>query len=348
MDSHIADIQKAMKKKKLEWLLITSEPNLHWLTGEFDLDAVAAIPVKGDAVVITSELDRVRIPKKFKTEVAKKEFWHDVLKLGGRCASVGYEDAKLSVRSFNKISKKLEGKLVPASDLLTQLREIKTNDEVTKIRKAAQITSLGMRAAAKAIRVGATERQVAAAAEAAMRRAGAEWFAFDTIVAAGEHAGVPHKTVTDRKIGKHDLVVVDIGARYNGYNADMTRTFCLKPGTKERAIYQTTLSMYMLAVKKIRPGVRASVLDKTARDVARKLRLHKAFIHSLGHGVGIDIHEGPSLSLRSHDKLKLGMIFTIEPGLYFDGWGGVRIEDTFLLTPAGPKLLTNFPRKLMP
>ncbi|MEM7820917.1 MAG: Xaa-Pro peptidase family protein [Candidatus Aenigmatarchaeota archaeon] len=348
MVSRVAQLQNALKKKRMDWLLVSSEPNIRWLTGESNLGATVIIPAKAEPIIITTEFERMRLPTGFRPYIVKKRnWWREISNIVGR-GRVGYEDADLSVRQLQQARKYIKAKLVPASESITKLREVKTSDEVVKIKRALQITVAGMEAVRKALKPGITERELAAVAESAMRRAGAEWFAFDTIISSGPQSAIPHMGITDRKIRPHDLVIVDIGAKFDGWCADMTRTFCIKPGPKERTIYNTVLKMRATALKKIKVGQKAAVVDFAARDVARRLGLGKAFIHGLGHGVGVDIHESPSISEHSKDRLRPGMVFTIEPGLYFSGWGGVRIEDMFLLTASGPKLLTKFPHRLIP
>lgn len=346
MNDRISELQHALRGRKLDFLIVSSDHNLLWLTGLWELGALLVVPARGEPTIISTEFEQVRIPKTFKLKISHK-WWRTAAKMTGR-SRIGYEDEEVSVSTMKKITKIVKGKLVPASDILTRLRSVKTYGEIKKTIKAAEIVVSGMKAVSKAIKPGVTERQLAAVAESTMRRAGADWYAFDTILASGERCASPHEGVSDRKVGPKDLVIVDIGAQVGGFCSDMTRTFCLKPGPKERRIYNTVLDMRAAALKKVKIGAQASVVDRASRDVARKLGLDKAFTHSLGHGTGVEIHESPSISKRSKDRLKPNMIFTIEPGLYFDGWGGVRIEDMFLLTKKGLKVLTNFPRKLIP
>jgi Xaa-Pro aminopeptidase len=344
MDSRIAELQAALRGRKLDYLIVSSEPNLLWLTGKNKLGATLLIPFRGEPTIISTEFEYLRIPKQLKLKMSHN-WWRTIARNAhGR---IGYEDDQLSEKTLLRARKIIKGKLVPASDILTRLRSIKTEEEIARIRKAAKVAVAGMTAVAKALRPGITERQLATVAEAAMRCAGADWYSFETILASGARTASPHEDVSDRKIGPKDLVVVDIGARVDGWCSDMTRTFCLKPGTKEREIYGTVLKMRAAELKKIKVGTKASAVDRAGRDVARKLGLHKAFTHGSGHGLGVEVHESPSFSPRSKYRLKPNMVFTIEPGLYFSGWGGVRIEDMFLLTKKGPRLLTNFPRKLI-
>jgi Xaa-Pro aminopeptidase len=347
MGDRIAELQQALKKHRLNFMVVTSDANIRWLIGGPEISAVFVIPAKGEPMVITSDFERLRLPKNFKPLMAKRKWWRAIAKITGR-SRIGFEDAALSVRGFERARKFIKGKLIPASAVLTKLREVKSKDELAKIKKALSITEAGMEAGRRAIRPGITERQLAAVTESAMRRAGADWYAFDSIIASGPRTASPHQGIADRKIGLKDMIIIDIGAMVDGWCSDMTRTFCLKPGQKEKKIYETVLKMREAALKKIYVGQKASVVDGSARAVARKLGLEKAFTHGLGHGVGAEIHENPSVSQRSKDRFRKGNVFTIEPGLYFEGWGGVRIEDMFLLTRKGPVLLTKFPRRLIP
>ncbi len=346
MDNRISELQRALRARKLDFLIVSSKPNLLWLTGEWELGALLVIPARGEPTIISTEFEHARIPKTFLLKISHK-WWRTVAKMTGR-SRIGYEDDEISVSMMKRIQKIIKGKLVPASDIFTRMRSVKTCGEIKKTIKAANIVVSGMKAVAKAIRPGVTERQLAAVAESTMRRAGADRYSFDSIVASGDRCASPHMGVSDRKIGQKDLVIIDIGAQVEGLCSDMTRTFCLKPGQKERKVYNTVLAMRAAALKKVKVGAQAAAVDRAARDVARKLGLGKAFTHSLGHGTGVEIHESPSLSKRSKDRLKSGMIFTVEPGLYFSGWGGIRVEDMFLLTRKGLKLLTNYPRRLIP
>jgi len=347
MGDRITELQQALKSRRLDFLIITSDANIRWLIGGPEISAVFVIPAKGEPIVITSDFERLRLPKNFKPLMVKTKWWQAIAKITGR-NRIGFEDATLSVRGFERAKKFIKGKLIPASVILTELREVKSKEELAKIKKALSITEAGMEAARKAIRQGITERQLAAVTESAMRRAGADWYAFDSIIVSGPRTASPHQSITDRKIGLKDTIIIDIGAMVGGWCSDMTRTFCLKPGSREKKIYGTVLKMREAALKKVRVGQKASVVDGSARAVAHKLGLEKAFTHGLGHGVGAEIHESPSLSQRSKDRFRQGNVFTIEPGLYFEGWGGVRIEDMFLLTRKGPVLLTKFPRRLVP
>jgi len=210
--------------------------------------------------------------------------------------------------------------------------------KISSIKKAIKITEAGMRAAKRNIRVGISERQLASKIEQAMRTAGTDWYAFPTIVVAHNYKNI-HATPTDYKIRKTDTVIVDIGAKVEGHCADMTRTFCLSPTEKTKKLYNLVKSSQELSASQLKPRAKARLVDKVARLFLKK---HKLKIpHSLGHGVGKKVHERPSLKPRSRDKLKLGDVVTIEPGIYLQNVG-IRIEDMYLITKRGAKKLTNF------
>jgi Xaa-Pro dipeptidase len=191
------------------------------------------------------------------------------------------------------------------------------------------------------------EYEVAAEAAYAMRKEGAEDCAFPFIVASGPRSAYPHAGVSDRKIRRGDLVKIDMGAAYHEYRSDNTRTFIIgSPTKKQRTIYETVLEANEAALPEIKEGAAGIEVDKIAREIIEKAGFGEAFIHGLGHGVGLEVHEPPSLSKRSEDILQVGNVVSNEPGIYLKGFGGVRIEDTVLVTPLGPERLTKFDKDL--
>jgi Xaa-Pro dipeptidase len=212
---------------------------------------------------------------------------------------------------------------------------VKDPTELASIRKAAELTDAGVKAALSAIEVGVREYEVAAEMEYAMRKLGSEGVAFDTIVASGARSAFPHGAhsgCTDQKIRKGEFIVIDVGARYNNYRADLTRTFMIgTPSPKQKRIYEVVREAHQKAFEKIKAGVRTRDVDAAARKVIEKAGFGKYFVHGLGHGVGLDIHEAPSLNPESKERLKVGNVVTDEPGIYIVNYGGVRIEDTVLV-----------------
>jgi len=244
--------------------------------------------------------------------------------------NVGIEENFITFNYFNYIQKKLEDiNLVPANNKISKLRYQKNTQEIALMQRAAEITDAAMNAAIKSIKVGMTETEVAGIIEHEMRKKGSQGTAFETIVASGPNSALPHATSSERKIQKSEIVLMDIGALYKGYCNDMTRTVVLgKPKDKQREFYKTVLK----AKKQTEDGFTMKMLGSDLDKIPRKIidiELGMPFIHGLGHGVGIDIHESPTLGPTSKDILDEGTVFTIEPGVYEFGYGGVRLEDTY-------------------
>ena len=216
--------------------------------------------------------------------------------------------------------------------LVWELRKIKNEKELELMRKAGELTGEGMKAAYKTIKPDVREYEVAAEIEYAMRKKGSWGTAFDTIVASGARSAFPHGGCTDRKIGNGDLVVVDVGATYQHYRSDMTRTIVAgKPSAKQKKIYEVVRQAQEAALQAVKPKAKARDIDAIAREIIEKAGYGRYFVHGLGHGVGLEVHEPPKLSRESKDRLAVGNVVTIEPGIYITGFGGIRIEDTVLV-----------------
>ena len=244
--------------------------------------------------------------------------------------NVGIEENFITFDYFTYIQKKLEDiNLIPANNMITKLRYQKNDKEIALMQKAADATDAAMKVAINSLKVGMTETEVAGIIEHEMRKKGSQGTAFDTIVASGPNSALPHATTSERKIQKSEFVLMDIGALYGGYCSDMTRTVVLgKPKDKQREFYKTVLK----AKKQAEAGFKMKMLGKDLDKIPRKIidiELGMPFIHGLGHGVGIDIHESPSVGPSSEDVLDEGTVFTIEPGVYEFEYGGVRLEDTY-------------------
>ena len=248
----------------------------------------------------------------------------------------------LEASSYSKIKKGLKGiKLSPKDRLVWELRKIKDETELGKMRKAAELTDEGVKVAVETIKSGMREYEAAAEIEYTMRRLGSEGVAFDTIIASGVRSAFPHGGCTDRKILKGDLVVLDVGAKYQNYRSDLTRTFIVgEASTKQREIYEAVKEAQEKAFQSIHEGVKAKKADGVARKLIEKKGYGKYFVHSLGHGIGLETHEQPTLGPESKDVLKAGNVVTVEPGIYIVDFGGFRIEDTVLVKKEGAERLT--------
>ncbi|MBI2939472.1 MAG: aminopeptidase P family protein [Chloroflexi bacterium] len=265
---------------------------------------------------------------------------------------VGVEGNYLTHDLFQQLAEKLKERheLVTASGLVEQLRAVKDDQEIATIARAVELTDRAYEHAVGVVRPGMSERALAWEIERFMREHGAEGMAFPPIVASGPNGAIPHHQISDRPIPMGEPVLIDIGAKVDGYCGDLTRTFCLgrrDPRFDEvAAIVRRALDM---AEAGIHPGLTGKEADALARDVIDAAGYKEAFGHGLGHGVGLEIHEAPRVSFRApEERLAPGMVITIEPGIYLSGWGGVRIEDLAVVTETGLRVLTRAPHPLYP
>ena len=271
---------------------------------------------------------------------------------------VGFEAAHLTVARHEWLVRTAAARgaavtLRPTERVVEQARVIKDDGEVTTLREAARRLTPVARAAFEMVRPGTTERAVAARIEAAIREAGFERPAFDTIVASGPNAALPHYRAGDRVLERGDVVVLDFGGVLDGYCSDLTRTVAVAPASAEaHRVHQAVREAQQAAIDAVRPGVATTDVDRAARRVLEAHGLGEAFGHGTGHGLGLDVHEEPRVTRPRADvapvPLEPGMVFTIEPGAYLPGWGGVRIEDDVLVTARGCEVLTSVPYALIP
>lgn len=256
---------------------------------------------------------------------------------------VGYEDSSLTAREFLFLKQEAGQKVrwVPAGTLVEDLRVVKDAVEIEWIRKACALTVEVFEAVRGKIQPGIRERDLAAEIEYRMKRKGADGFAFETIVASGARSAWPHAHPSAKSLEKGDLVIIDLGAILAGYAADMTRTLYLgKPGLRVRRLYTAVRDAQQAAVAMSRVGRSAGEVDRVAREVLRRKKLESYFTHSTGHGVGLEIHEKPRLGRGGKTRLEEGCVVTVEPGVYLEGLGGIRLEDTVLVTAGTPQVLT--------
>ena len=248
---------------------------------------------------------------------------------------------------IRRLIPKSKYRLLETGDAVEQFRIRKDSEEVSRIRKAVQLASSIFPKVLKSIRAGISENDVAAELDHLARIAGAEKMSFDTIVAAGPRSALPHARPTHNRMGR-GFVVLDYGVILGGYCSDMTRTVSVGRASKSaRAMYSAVLESQLAGIAAVRAGVQAEKVDAAARTVLHRYKLDKYFTHSLGHGVGIEIHESPRLAKGQGAELQAGMIVTIEPGVYIPGRGGVRVEDMVLVTSKGCEVLTPTPKELV-
>ncbi|WP_409289764.1 M24 family metallopeptidase [Peribacillus sp. SCS-37] len=262
--------------------------------------------------------------------------------------SAAIEKEHMNVERFEKIQSLMPGAaFFPAGEILRELRMIKDEKELTLIREAARLADCAIETGVREIAEGKTEMEVLAAIEFEMKKAGINEMSFSTMVLTGANGASPHGTPGQTKIKQGDLVLFDLGVVYEGYCSDITRTVAFGEITeKQRDIYETVLKAEEAAIKACRPGATCAELDLIARNIISDAGYGEYFPHRLGHGLGISVHEYPSLTETNELVLKPGMVFTIEPGIYVPGIAGVRIEDDILITEYGCEVLTRYPKAL--
>jgi Xaa-Pro aminopeptidase len=336
----------------LDALLVTSAPNRRYLSGF--TGSAGALLITADRALLLSDFRYetqagLESPDwEFRllptTAPLPKQLPGLIRELG--IQRLGFEAGSVTVGEYNTWRDELAAAEVsvewePTSGIVEGLRQIKDVAEIETLRRAIAITDEAFAAIRPLLQPEMREREVAWELEKAMRERGAEGVAFEIIVAGGDNGARPHARAGDGQLGIGRPIVMDFGARVDGYHADMTRTVILGEADDQFwAIYNTVLRAQRAAAEGIRPGMRGPEADSIARDIIAAARYGEAFGHSLGHGVGLVIHEGPRLSQSSDDSLAAGAVFSIEPGIYLPGWGGVRIEDLALLTDAGAETLT--------
>ncbi len=346
----LSRLKQLMKREGIESLLVTRREDVRYLTG-FTGSAGSLVVASGRPRLITDfryQLQSRRETEGVEVVIQKKDFFTSLHEVAGRLGidTIGFDESSVTVEELKKL-KKPGLRPLGHRDLVRQLRLRKDRHELNHIRAAIRRAEESFRELKPSIRPGATERELALKLEYLMRGKGARKAAFDTIVAFAGNGAMPHASVTNRRIRKGDLVTVDFGAEADGYLCDITRTLCVgRPSARQREVHELVQMAQAAAIKSIRPGVSCKSVDDAAREVIGRAGHEKHFGHGTGHGVGLMVHEGPSISPLSKDIVAPGMVFTVEPGIYIPGWGGVRIEDMVLATESGAKVLTTLPRDL--
>ena len=329
-----------------EGVIISGYPNIFYYSGFTAEDAILII-TKDRQILVTDARYTVQAKQQSPDfEIYDIENGFEKLFGGINEKVFGFEEDVVTVRDFAKFQKYTE-KLVPMSQKLGMPRRIKDSREIEKIKNAEALASDALLHTLKRIKVGMTEREIALMIEFYMLSEGASKTSFDTVVASGLRSAMPHGVATDKPISKGEFVTIDFGCVLDGYCSDMTRTFIVgKASQKQIEIYNTVLSAQEAALSEIAVGKKCAEIDAVARDIIEKAGYGKEFGHSLGHSVGIEIHEAPNFSPKSPDIAEAGNVITVEPGIYIEGFGGVRIEDVVVV---GEKTqnLTDFSKELI-
>ncbi|MGH9083379.1 MAG: M24 family metallopeptidase [Acidimicrobiales bacterium] len=345
--TRLGRLRRRLADDGVDGLVVTNLVNVRYLTGFTGSAAVLA--VTPDAAVLTTD-------GRYRTQSAEEVRGPVEIAVGG--VSAQRDAVKGALASAHRVGLEADhvtwaasrrwgelfGEVVPTSGLVEGLREVKDAAEVDLMARAAAIADAALGEVLPGLVAGATEASFALALDSAMRRRGAEGTAFETIVASGPNSAKPHHRPGDRTIGAGDPVVVDFGAAFQGYRSDMTRTFCVggEPEGELARVFEVVREAQARGVATVAPGVAAKDVDAACREVIGQAGWADAFEHGTGHGVGLDVHEAPTVSPLATAILVPGMIVTVEPGVYLPGTGGVRIEDTLVVTEDGCRPLTAF------
>ncbi len=337
-----------IEQEKLEALLVSAAANVRYLTGFTGSNGIL-LAFQGKSIFFTDP--RYTLQAASEVSCSVREVRGPLYPAAAKLArakhprALAVERDSIRFEQYETLSEVLP--LQPVSGLVEGLRTIKSAAETEKIRRATATNSKAFEQAVRSIKPGMRESDLAAEIEYRMRRLGADKPAFETIVATGKHGALPHATPGAAKIESGSLVLIDMGAMQEGYASDMTRMIHIgRAPKKTRETYRHVLEAQLAAEDAVRAGATADRVDRAARQVLKTAGLERAFVHSTGHGLGLEIHEAPRIGKKSRTRLEAGMAITIEPGVYLDGWGGIRIEDTVMVTATGCEVLTPTPKEL--
>ncbi len=357
----IERVRAALQQAGLPALAVVPGANLFYLLGmtihSSERLAIAFIGADNEVAMVLPALEQPRAASEARAPVRFYP-WNDAegyqtalqqcvtdIELGGR---VAVEYGAMRVLELRALESVASVEVEDATGMLAELRMVKTGAELDQMRAAVRAVESGLQAAIEFIRPGVTELQVAEVWERAMRDAGGEGMAFGTIIAGGPNSANPHHTTGDRQLQSGDLVILDGGARVGGYLSDITRTVAVgQLSDEQRRIYEVVQAANAAGIAASRAGVTGAQVDAAARQVIEEAGYGQYFVHRTGHGLGIEGHEPPYMHAASTAPLRAGTTFTVEPGVYVAGLGGVRIEDDVVLTENGAESLTSFNRDLI-
>jgi len=350
--TRLAEVRRLMKANKLPALLVSQEQNRRYLSG-FKGSAGSLLITQQQAILATDfrywEQAAQQAPD-FTVYQAKgrpQDFLPGLIEAAGSPKRVGFESGAITVAQYEVMRAALPHvKWVKTNGLIEQVRWVKDADEIAQTRRAIELAENAFAAVTARIEPGMTEAQIAWELEVHMRTHGATGLAFETIVASGPNAALPHYHAGNRPVQEGEPITIDWGAEIDGYRSDLTRTIVLgQPDAKFREIYDIVLQAQLNAINHIKANITGKEADAFARDIIAAAGYGEYFGHSLGHGVGLATHEGPRASFMAEDeRLPIGALITVEPGIYLPGWGGVRIEDMVLVKEDGVEVLSHLPK----
>jgi Xaa-Pro aminopeptidase len=351
----LAALAEGLTAAHVDGLLVTSLPNIRYLTG-FSGSSGLLFVTQRDAVFITDfryqTQVRAEIGDLARIAIEPQSLWTGLWTQLAQIANVtvaGFESAHLLHRDFQRLLENgARWQWRPTLDLVETLRERKDAAELALIQEAAGVATRALGRTFEQVRSGMRETEVAGILEKALRDEGSEGFPFPTIVASGPRSALPHARSSSRRIETGDFLLIDFGAEVGGYCADVTRTAVMgRAAGEQRDFYEVVRVANERASANVRAGMTGRDADALARDYIQQRGLGELFGHSLGHGLGLEVHEAPRLAKTADGALAEGAVVTIEPGIYRPDWGGVRIEDDVHLGPTGPSILTHFNRELI-
>lgn len=346
-------IKRILSSINLDGILLSSLENIRYFCGFTGSDGLLLLTQKD-----TFFLSDSRYWTQAEQEVKNSSIIKYKKKLDGICSlildlgikTLGIESNSITLSFYNMLLKKLDEnvKLIPLEDEMKNLRAFKDENELNLIKTSINISSKAFEHIIGMIKEGVSERDIAVEMEFYMKKHGAQATGFDIIVASGKRSSLPHGRASNKAIEKGDLILIDFGAGFEGYYSDQTRTIIYgKADEEHKKIYNIVQEALDKAIESIRPGISIYQLDEIARSHIRNYGYGDYFGHGLGHGIGLSVHEDPTINWENKDLIKEGMIFTVEPGIYIPDWGGIRIEDMVHVTPNGFELLTYLPRELI-
>ncbi len=351
----VSDLREALGRAHLDALLVTSQANIRYLTGFSGSSALLLVRGK-ECLLLTDFRYATQVEEevgalatiRIETTSLWSGLWTQLATTLG-VERIGFESAHLLHRDFQRLLEQgARWQWRPTVDLIEQLRACKDDDELSRIQRAVVIAELALSTTLPLVTVGMTETQLAGILEHNLRDAGSEGFPFASIVSSGPRSALPHARASTRALRTGDFLLMDFGAVFEGYCSDITRTVVVgKASEAQREMYETVREANRRASGALRAGMRCQAADAVARDYIDALGFGDEFGHSLGHGIGLEIHEAPRLAKSSEALLPTGSVVTIEPGMYRAGWGGVRIEDDVHVTADGPRVLTSFTSALL-
>jgi Xaa-Pro aminopeptidase len=342
----------ALKEQKADAFLTMALPNVRYLTG---------FTGSNGAVLISARRSVLFTDPRYTTQSAQEADCAVKIAKGGvgkevaswvkrlQLKTLAFEQNRLSYDEHVNLVELLKGvRLKAVSNLVETLRMVKSGDEIATIRASVNLNSEALGQALQHFKPGMSELDLAAEIDYRMRRLGADGTAFDTIVASGKRSALPHAHPTDHPIANDELLLIDMGAALAGYASDMTRTYVVgQINAKIRRMYKAVLDSQLAALAILKPGITCAKVDQAVRKVLSGYGFDKLFVHSTGHGLGLEIHERPRVGRKEAVKLEAGMTITIEPGVYEEGTGGIRIEDTVVITEQGCEVLTPTEKELV-